>query len=107
MELSNCAICGIEIVEGEIVCDRCSKNVPPSLLKACVDPFDYALGLKDGTIIRFEEAEIHGKWVTVRGTPNGYNEQPCRKEVFGHLFPRGLDLRIDDIYWCADAPDDS
>ncbi len=41
------------------------KKLPPSLVKALDDPFEYALGLRDGRVIRFCEARlIQGrKWV--------------------------------------------
>lgn len=114
MQANDCAICGVEGVgtddappELTVVCPECARKVPSSLVKACYDQFDYLLGLVDGTIIRFSSAEIHGDWVCIRGMTDQWGETPFREQVFGHSFPRGLDLRLDRIAWCADAPDGS
>lgn len=79
-------------------CDACSKRYPPSLIKACVDPLDYALKLRTGEVIRFEVAAINGggEWVTLTNCSG-----------LEHECPRGVDVRISDIVWCADAPDGS
>lgn len=76
-------------------------ELPNALTKACSDPFDYVIGLRDGNIIRFEAAEVqqNRKWVKLTGItevkmPEGWDCQ----------FPRGIDVRISDIVWVADAP---
>jgi len=114
MENDNCVICGADLTPADdqtfpdsIVCQACSRRVSPSLLKACVDPFSYAPRLADGTAIEFHEADIHGDWVTIKGMSDGHGDSPFDKKVFGHYFPRGLDVRLDAICWCADAPDGS
>lgn len=115
MESITCVICGATLPLTEdardsmdsFVCQACFRRVPPSLLKACFDPFDYALGLTNGAVIEFHEAEIHGDWVTITGRSDEHGDCPFDKKVFGHYFPRGLDVRLDAICWCADAPDGS
>lgn len=91
----------------EWACPECRLLYPASLIKAACDPFDYALGLNDGTIIRFSEAEFHGKWVTILGQQDGHGDHPFETEIYGFRFHRGLDIRLDTISWCADAPEGS
>src|SRR6266487_4501794 len=75
------------------------KELPPALVKSLSDqPWDYAMGLRDGHIIRFCGAEIvrNGLWVHLD-----------RKDFDGCMlgydfsFDRGLDVRIRDIAWVA------
>lgn len=88
----------------EIVCGSCRADIPESLLKACVDnPFDYVLGLKDGTVIRFSGADIKGNWVTIERGEWGKSDAL----LFGYPMERGVDIRLDQIVWCADAPEGS
>jgi hypothetical protein len=79
----------------------CAYQYPPSLIKAASDPFTYLLKLRTGEVIRFTECEIHGKYATLI-----FDENDPMDEL-GHSFPRGLDVRVDQIVWCADAPDGS
>jgi len=49
--------------------------------------------------MEFDRAEVRGEWVTL-----------CRKDGFdggtyGHPFPRGIDIKLDLIVWCAKDPD--
>jgi len=94
--------------------------LPPALAKACNDPFDYALRLVTGEVIFFNEAELHGQWVHLKGcgvhsANDGSLRAHHRNNTYGHddeyALPieaaRGLDVRIDHIVWCADAPDGS
>jgi hypothetical protein len=77
---------------------------PPALVKARDDPFDYACGLRTGAVIRFGTCEDLGHgWVRLLPEPapadDGHDlPYPC---------PRGVDVRVDDIVWCADAPEGS
>ena len=114
-----CDICGVNIVctvidENEpppFACQVCKSKYPPALLKASADPFSYALGLRDGTVVDFESAEINGEWVTIiindtviPGVPinlitgHGWKGREC---------PRGVDIRLSEIVWVADAPNGS
>lgn len=82
-------------------------ELPPALCKALDDqPWEYAMGLRDGRVLYFQGAELlkGGKWVHLPGPDEKYT-----LEVSGvtHSFDRGLDVRISDIMWVADAPDGS
>jgi hypothetical protein len=74
------------------------------LAKACVDPFDYALKLRTGEVIRFIRAEyLRPGWIWIDFLSP--DEQPP-----GHGIPfdteRGMDVRIDEIVWVMDAPEE-
>lgn len=110
-EAGNCLGCGRALVtyRSGCACDECRRKYPPSLIKACCDPFAYALGLRDGTVIRFEQASICGEFASLTlhddwmrwhmpDPPHHGLPYPC---------PRGVDVRIADIVWCADAPSGS
>lgn len=86
-----------------VVCDQCIHLYPPSLLKAVNDDFDYALRLKTGEIIRFSSAEICGDYVVLKGQYYGDSKMVTGKGV-DFTFDRGIDVRLDSIVWCADAP---
>lgn len=99
---SECQICKAKILANENapfsgqVCINCDEKYLPALVKACIDPFDYAVGLRNGLTLRFEYAEIHGDFVTLH-EPEGL-PFPC---------PRGLDVALADILWATDAPNGS
>src|SRR5712691_10511092 len=70
-------------------------SYPPALAKACCDPFEYLLGLRNGMVIHFHAAtEIDGDWVHVELGDCGvdFGRYPC---------PRGIDVRVADIVWIA------
>ena len=94
-----CVGCGRQIrteTESEKVCKECERKYPPSLVKACTDHFDYALCLSTGHVVRFTHAQISGEYCTIHGDDIGLVlKYPC---------PRGVDIRVADIVWCADAP---
>ncbi len=112
-----CDICGVNIVgtvidENEpppFACQVCKSKYPPALLKATCDPFSYALGLRDGTVVDFKSAEIHGEWVTIKGESDHTYESDESDESGWkrHLCPRGVDIRLSEIMWVADAPNGS
>ncbi len=73
---------------------------PPALAKACTDDFSYALKLKNGDEFRFSQARpIDKTWVRIDGliVPEGDTT----------VFPRGLEIRVDQIAWVCDAPEGS
>ena len=80
-------------------CPDCSKKMPPSLIKACGEPGDYALKTRMEEIIFFSQAEIHGQFahLTLKTGPKTWRP-------FGMPCPQGIDLRLSDIVWCADRP---
>ena len=58
--------------ETDVCCESCGRvlpdedgRIPPSLRKALCDPFDYALKLRSGEVIRFSSALIDGDFVTL------------------------------------------
>jgi hypothetical protein len=72
---------------------------PPSLIKACQDPFYYVLGLRDGQVFLFSEACPNGEWVWLK-----VDFWMAPEEASIYPFERGVDVRVADIVWCADAP---
>ncbi len=96
------------------VCRPCALTVPSSLIKAAIDhPFDYALGLRSGHVIRFDGCQFHGQWVTVTLLDPNLEDWNVSKGIMGpvlgtpYTFDRGIDVRLDEIVWCADAPQGS
>lgn len=81
-------------------------QLAPALCKALGDYFDYALGLRNGQVIRFQEASLRsgGKWLHLAGS-----DEKADLKFFGaeYNFPRGIDIRLSDIMWVADAPEGS
>ncbi len=76
-----------------------------ALAKACQDPFDYALKLRTGEVIRFHSAEVYRPgWVHL-GVFDP-DQQPD-KDRLPFKADRGVDVRIDDIVWVMDAPEGS
>jgi len=80
------------------------RGCPPALVKACEDPFDYALGLNNGRVVFFETAELRRPFVHL----SGVTETTMRFNSNFHSgipnFERGVDIRLADISWVADAP---
>jgi hypothetical protein len=89
--------------DDDCACTSCQHRLPPSLIKACGDSFYYSLRLSTGEIIRFGEASIHGDYahLTLTDADAGIND------LLPYRFERGIDVRIDAIVWCADAPEGS
>ena len=76
-------------------------NGSHALAKACYDPFDYALKLRTGEVIRFESARlISPEWIHIELRPE---DQIVEKRV-PYIADRGIDIRIADIVWVMDAP---
>ena len=76
-----------------------------ALAKACQDPFDYALKLRTGEVIRFHCAEVYRPgWVHL--DVFGPDQQPD-KNCLPFKADRGIDVRIEDIVWVMDAPEGS
>jgi len=80
-----------------------TETWPPALVKACTDSFSYALGLRTGQTIWFESAAVaNSEWVTLFLVEDWLTET---KNQGVPLCPRGIDVRMADIMWVADAPD--
>jgi hypothetical protein len=80
-------------------------GVPPPLVKAWTDPFEYAVGLRDGTIIHFESCEFDADFVFVRFV--GIRSARAHGVDMTFSFERGLVARVADVAWAADAPNGS
>jgi hypothetical protein len=94
-----CVACG-QLTDELWACGPCSRKYPPSLLKAAGDTFEYALQTKTGDVIRFYTATIHGDFCTLVGGP----AEADQVIAAGYRCPRGINVRIADIVWCADNP---
>lgn len=86
-----------------------SKTYSPSLIKAVWDPHWYALGLKSGQVFRFESAEyVDENWVRLLGATLYQTYAEYADIVMwteDHLsFARGVEVKVDDIAWCAGNP---
>lgn len=86
------------------VCVACSARLPEALVKALSDPFDYALGLRDGTTVRFEQARIAGDFVHLEGVTEWNGKRLGVQGHFPYTLDRGIDVRLSEIAWVADAP---
>ncbi|MFA5379774.1 MAG: hypothetical protein WC455_28705 [Dehalococcoidia bacterium] len=119
-----CDVCGIGVAEANednappAVCQACHLKYPPALLKANADQFSYVLGLRDGTVVDFESAEIHGEWITIIGVNDTSGLPGMSRESDdsgldpdtswkGRYCLRGVDIRLSEIVWIADAPNGS
>jgi hypothetical protein len=90
------------------ICPECLPEYPPSLLKALMDPFEYALKLRSGEIYFFISARVNGRFVTLEldDDPRApFEETGIARPVLE--FPRGVDVRLSDFVWCADSPSGS
>jgi len=84
---------------------------PPALIKSTNDPYDYALGLKNGTVIYFEYATAFGhnhEWAVlhfqdIHSGSQAYETSFNRTHQIGGK-ARGLEVRVSEILWAADAP---
>jgi hypothetical protein len=75
------------------------------LAKACIDYFDYAIGLVDGTIWRVHEMDaISRDWVRIKPESFMNNADRCGDAPTPFPFARGVDVRVSCIMWVADAP---
>lgn len=82
------------------------------LAKAISDTFMYAVGLTNGDVIYFEEAKRVGrnhlelmKAQFMYGYKGANDKDRDPDSVtYGLGFPRGIEVRIDQIAWAVDAP---
>lgn len=79
---------------------------PDALIKACYDEFGYAAGVVGLGTVRFQSATPQGlSWVHLDLL---YTDAPAvDPPVQEFCFARGVDVRLRDIAWVADAPMDS
>ncbi len=95
--MDKCPVCGKQQMHYQ--CSACIQKLGHHLYKACCDPFDYAIGLKNGCVIHAtcEVAEIRGDWVFITGIEKDGTTLPFS-------CPRGMQVRLSEIAWVADAP---
>jgi len=84
-----------------------ARGWPWPLVKSAFDPFDYAVGLRDGSVVRYEHADtteseewvtlIEPKIVAAGALLRGATEA-------GFTFERGLVVRLSEIAWASDGP---
>lgn len=76
------------------------RDLPPALVKATEDPFDYLVTLETGESVYVEQIDlINRRWVKLtlsHGTL--FRNHPC---------PRGLEVRTSAIITITDAPNGS
>ena len=81
---------------------------PHALIKALTDSFDYALRLRTGELVFFSDAvALNREWVRLEfGNLYGHAPDDINREAITNKFPldRGLEVRVADIVWVADAP---
>ena len=95
------------IDEGPPLFEDPTGEIPPALAKAFDDqPWEYAMGLRDGQVIYFQGAELlkGGKWIHLPGPDDKYTLTVTGVD---YSLDRGIDVRISDIAWVADAPNGS
>jgi hypothetical protein len=85
-----------------VYCEECGDKIPASLIKACYDSFFYVAYIRGLGVFEFTDAKIHGEWVWLDRTSN-YE----LKDHPPYPFERGIDVRLSEILWCADAPNGS
>src|SRR5215210_4834005 len=76
---------------------------PDALIKATLDNFEYVLKLRTGEIIPFTSADacVAPGWVRLQiDSTDELHQMPFP-------FSSGLDVRVADIVWVADAPSGS
>ena len=113
--LTMCSVCHHQMLEDRAgsmdACPTCVATIGDVLVKAVTDDFDYAIGLRTGDVIRFTSAHYAGdNWIYLVGVDNwGDNSALLRnhREDHNNPCPRGLQVRVTDIVWAADAPNGS
>lgn len=79
--------------------DFLKMGFSPALAQSVVENGTYALGLRDGTTIHFEEADFNPNaplWLHLRTLESEKPEDTPN-------FDEGIDVRLADIVWVADT----
>jgi hypothetical protein len=75
---------------------------PEALVKALYDYFDYAARVRGLGVVRFREAEDLGHgWVRLKDL--FWTDDDPASAGLPYSFERGVDVRVSDVMWCADA----
>lgn len=107
--------CGVVELEDEGAVEYMNRigreyGYPPALQKACCDPFDYAMGMRNGLVFRFCEASpVSREWVFVDGIKRAHEMHGVGEPVpFENMtMERGMYVRVAEIAWVADGPNGS
>ena len=102
MKLVHSDLCDDLVSASQFRADFLGSN---ALAKACEDyPFDYALKLLSGEVIRFSGAAvIRPGWIHLDLlAPDEQPEEDC----LPFTGRQGIDVRIDQIVWVMDAPEE-
>jgi hypothetical protein len=83
--------------------DLVAAGWPDALIKATLDDFTYVLKLRSGEIIPFTSADacVAPGWVRLQ------IDKTAELHQMPFPFSRGLDVRVSDVVWVADAPSGS
>ncbi len=84
-----------------------AKGWPSHLVKAVGDSFDYAAFVRGLGVVRFTSAEVSGDGTFVRLRDWHVEPYDARPGVFPYGCPRGIEVRVADLVWVADAPEGS
>jgi hypothetical protein len=107
-EYGPCQQCrGFGFFEDWGFCRRCMDRYGHHLLKSTIDPFEYAIRLTSGDLIYYQEAAIKGDWVVIPYdgfTARHHGEGVPPRATDNPPWERGLQIHVDAIAWCADAP---
>lgn len=100
--LEECVVCGKTCEqEHHGTCNQCTLTLGEHIAKMLCDPFDYAIGLKSGVILRVVcgDVQLKGQWLHI----------PQPEEIEGLPYPmcRGMQIHLSQIAWVADAPEGS
>jgi len=96
-----CLLCDERVVvDGTDWCPDCCARYPYPLLKATLDHWQYFAMLTTGETVSFQEADIAGDWVTLKGAKflPRYADQLKEQLLLG----RGIVVRVDQIVWVVD-----
>lgn len=96
-----CSLCDGLCEDNKLACLGCRARYGDVLVKAMQDPFSYAAGLRSGAVVEFTLAVRVGEWLFLER--DGHEDTP----VSGLMCPRGVQVRLADIVWIADAPSGS
>lgn len=108
--LERCPVCKEGLLattsnDHHYACPACEQRYPDALLKAVRDPFDYALRLVTGEVVRFHQADIKRGWAWLQGS--AYEGSDGGVQGLKHPCDRGVWVRIEHVVWVADAPEGS
>jgi hypothetical protein len=92
--------------------NECCRSWPSALGKAAHEDHDYAVGLRDGTVVRFGRAQLtRAGWALL--LPAGRVNRLYVVSLYDRLagpgtsWTHGIEVRVDSVVWVADTPSGS